>query len=48
MKYNAKILVIGTAVNQYWVKVEADSADEAEKKIERKKSVLDLPYDRYP
>ena len=34
MEYNAKILVTGTAVNQYWVKVEADSADEAKKKIE--------------
>ena len=34
MKYNAKILVTGTVVNQYWVEVEADSVDEAEKKIE--------------
>ena len=34
MRYNAKILVTGTAVNQYWVEVEADSADEAERKIE--------------
>ena len=34
MKYNAKILVTGTAVNQYWIEVEADSVDEAEKKIE--------------
>ena len=34
MKYNAKILVTGTAVNQYWIEVEADSVNEAEKKIE--------------
>ena len=34
MKYNAKIIVTGTVVDQYWIEVEADSTDEAEKKIE--------------
>jgi hypothetical protein len=34
MKYNAKIIVTGTVVNQYWIEVKADSIDEAEKKIE--------------
>lgn len=34
MKYNAKIIVTETVVNQYWIEVKADSIDEAEKKIE--------------
>lgn len=29
MKYNAKIIVTGTVVDQYWIEVEADSTDEA-------------------